>query len=155
MDPQKPISFTRHLEPDVGARPRAWTGPARPEPAEAERQRRLQIVIADQKRRAFIEAGLDTRQPPEYRGRVFDHADRDGVHPSAFPPMRWEPQGPLSDEFIAFQNYATQTPETHPAYFCPSCTIRANSRSGARCGRCQVAAETTAPTSRQLALPTE
>jgi hypothetical protein len=107
--------------------------------AEAKQRRRedrVQIAREDAARRAFIEAGLDLRQPPEYRGHVFDHADAHGVHPSAFPPYRDEPQGPLTDAFVAFQNYATQTPETHPHYFCVQCRIRQNARDGGRCGRC-------------------
>ena len=91
---------------------------------------------ADADRRARIEAGNDLRQPPEYRGVVFEHADATGVHPSAFPPYRDDPQGPLTDAFIAFQAYATQTPETDPDYFCVQCRVRQNARVGGRCGRC-------------------
>jgi hypothetical protein len=90
----------------------------------------------DAEKRAWIEAGNDLRQPPEYRGTVFDHADHAGVHPSPFPPYRDELQGPLSEAFVDFQNYATQTPETHPRYFCVQCKIRHNARDGGRCGRC-------------------
>lgn len=100
------------------------------------RARALAIAVADRKKRLYIEAGLDHRQPPEYRGRAFDHADRDGVHPSAFPPMRNGPQDGLSEEFIAFQAYNQTRIETHPDYYCPRCKIRYNARDGALCGPC-------------------
>jgi hypothetical protein len=50
--------------------------------------------------------------------------------------MRDGTGGELTDEFIAFQEYATQTPETHPEYFCVQCKVRQNARPGGRCGRC-------------------
>lgn len=120
---------------------RTWTGNGRkpwtPEDREqAERSRKLQRAMEDERKRAWIEAGNDTRQPEEYRGRVFDHADADGVHPTAFPPLRWGNQEPLSEEFIEFQAHNGTTYLTHPEYYCVACRIRYNAREGGMCGPC-------------------
>lgn len=143
-DDQPPISFIEHLHPpDVNyqvlpERPpaRRWI-PTEEQRQQRERERRAQLAEADRKKRAWIEDGNETRQPPEYRGQVFDVADRDGVHPTAFPPLRGSPQEGLSDEFIAFQAHNQVTYATHPDYYCPVCTIRYNDRPGNRCGPCQ------------------
>jgi len=136
------ISFTEHLEPDeaeILSLPefRAARQAARDARlAQERRERRAQRAEADRKKREWIEQGNETRQPEEYRGHVWDTPDRDGVHPTAFPPYRDEPQGSLSDAFIAFQNHNATRYETHPQYYCVECTIRYNTRDGGRCGPC-------------------
>jgi hypothetical protein len=123
--------------PDEPDAPRARARRPDPEQAErAERERRVQRALEDDEKRALIEDGADPRQPPEYRGHVFDHADSDGVHPTAFPPLRWGPQDGLSDEFIAFQSYNGTTYEKNPEYYCVRCRIRYNARAGGLCGPC-------------------
>lgn len=104
--------------------------------AEAERERLALRAEEDRKKRAWIEAGNDLRQPPEYRGRVYDTADRDGVHPTSFPPMRDAAGGELTDEFIAFQAHNQLTYEKDPEHYCVECTIRFSARPGGRCGPC-------------------
>lgn len=101
-----------------------------------ERERRALMIEADRQKKAWIQEGNETRQPPEYRGQVFDVADRDGVHPTAFPPLRDAPQEGLSDAFIDFQNHNQTRYETHPQYYCVECKIRYNARDGGRCGPC-------------------
>jgi hypothetical protein len=108
--------------PDTGAAPGTTLPDAPPRrgrpdrpPRDAEqeeRERKVRRVIEDDAKRARIEAGEDHRQPPEYRGHVFEHADADGVHPTAFPPLRWGPQEPLSDEFIKTGCRLLQHPES-------------------------------------------
>lgn|SRR5262245_2853717 len=103
---------------------------------QAEAERRVQRLWEDAEQRAWIEAGNDERQPEEYRGRVFDHADNEGVHPSSFPPYRWDPQEGLCEEFIAFQAHNQTTYEKNPRYYCVRCRIRYNARDGGMCGPC-------------------
>lgn len=93
-----------------------------------------QRAVEDAEKRAWIAEGHDLRQPPEYRGRVYDVPDRDGVHPTAFPPLREGTE--LTEEFIAFQAYNQTRYETHPQYYCVDCKIRYNARDGGRCGPC-------------------
>lgn len=104
--------------------------------AQRERERLAQIAEEDRKKRAFIASGQDTRQPPEYRGIVYDVGTRDGVRPTAFPDYRDEPQGPLSEAFIAFQAHNGTTYATHPEYYCVVCHIRYNARPQGLCGPC-------------------
>jgi hypothetical protein len=140
-DARQPISFVDHLDPPDQPWSPPSESPRRYRPTEEmreqlARERKLQRAMEDDRTRAWIEAGNETRQPPEYRGRVFDHADSDGVHPTAFPPLRWGPQDSLSEEFVAFQAYNGTTVETHPHYYCVTCRIRYNARDGGRCGPC-------------------
>lgn len=95
-----------------------------------------QRAVQDAEKRAWIADGNELRQPPEYRGRVYDVPDRDGVHPTAFPPLREGAGAELSDEFIAFQAHNQTRYETHPQYYCVDCKIRYNARDGGRCGPC-------------------
>jgi hypothetical protein len=95
-----------------------------------------ETALRRQRKRKHIEDGLEERQPPEYRGRVFEYADRDGMEPSAFPPYRWGPQEGLSEEFLAFRAQTSPTFATHPQYYCPRCRWRYNARDGALCGPC-------------------
>lgn len=134
------VSFTDHLDrddpislPEVRAARLHARALAR-EKQEAER--RAQLVEEDRRKRAYIQAGLETRQPPEYRGTVWDVGTRDGVRPTAFPPLRDAPQEGLSDAFIAFQAHNQTRYETHPNYYCVQCKIRYNARDGGRCGPC-------------------
>lgn len=147
-DPEPPISFTDHLDPpddqhllegpELLALEQAGIRRANREALrrQKERERLAQRAEEDARKRAWIEDGNETRQPPEYRGYVFDVPDRDGVHPTAFPPLREGAGGELSDEFIAFQAYNQTRYETHPQYYCPRCRIRYNARDGALCGPC-------------------
>jgi hypothetical protein len=140
--PDRPISFTDHLDPpDHLAELAAEQARVRRQNQVAQQRQRerewaAQRADADARKRAWIEGGNETRQPPEYRGRVFDVADRDGVHPTAFPPLRTSPQEGLSEEFIAFQAYNQTSYRTHPHYYCVRCTIRYNARDGGLCGPC-------------------
>jgi hypothetical protein len=133
-------SFTDHLDPDdIISLPevRSARALARTRAREQqERERRALLAEADRAKRAWIEAGNEMRQPPEYRGRVWETADRDGVHPTAFPPMRPNAQEPPSEEFLAFQAHNQTRYETHPQYYCVECKIRYNARDGGRCGPC-------------------
>lgn len=141
-EPKKPISFTAHLEVDLWEERADARRLARER--EVEQRERVQKALRadeDARKRAWIEAGHETRQPPEYRGRVFDHADRDGVHPTAFPPLRNSPQDSLSDEFIAFQAYNQTTFASHPRYYCVRCQARYNARDGGLCGPCIAATD--------------
>jgi len=141
-EPKKPISFTAHLEDDL--REELAVSRRQRRETEVEQRERLQKALRadeDARKRAWIEAGHETRQPPEYRGRVFDHADRDGVHPTAFPPLRNSPQDSLSDEFIAFQAYNQTRYRSHPQYYCVRCTWRYNARDGGLCGPCIAATD--------------
>jgi len=104
-----------------------WT---REERERRERERRVIRALEDQRRARWIASGADIRQPPEYRGRVFDTADHDGVHPTPFPPLRDEVGGELTDEFIAFQAHNQTRYATHPEYYCVRCHIRYNARDG-------------------------
>lgn len=110
-------------------------------------ERRVLGAIDDVAKRAWIEAGCEERQPPEYRGQVWEVADRDGVHPTAFPPLRESAGGELSEEFIDFQRYNQTRYETHPHYYCVRCQIRYNARDGGMCGPClgETQSETQSP----------
>jgi hypothetical protein len=136
------ISFTDHLEPpddEVLSLPevRAARLHARERAREKlEAERRAQMVEEDRRKRASIQAGEETRQPPEYRGVVWDVGTRDGFRPTAFPPLRDAPQEGLSDAFIAFQAHNQTSYATHPQYYCVDCKIRYNARDGGRCGPC-------------------
>lgn len=148
--PEPPISFTDHLDPpddsdllddprveSLGTYQRGIRQQARDVLRQARQRERLaQRALEDQEKRAWIEAGNEIRQPPEYRGRVFSTADRDGVHPTAYPPLRESAGGELTDEFIAFQAHNQVRYETHPEYYCVACKIRYNARDGGMCGPC-------------------
>jgi len=164
--PSKPISFVDHLDPpdqpfsevpsrwrpgERGPSVRGPQGPTAEMREQVERDRKLKRAIEDEKKRAWIEAGNELRQPPEYRGRVFEHVDHDGVHPTAFPPLRWGPQEGLSDEYIAFQDWNQTRYETHPDSYCVACTIRYNARPGGKCGPC-IGAEAKAKEAKALPL---
>lgn len=101
-----------------------------------ERERLARRAIEDAAKRAWIAGGNEVHQPPEYRGVVFEHADRDGVHPTAYPPLRESVGGELSAEFIAFQAHNQTRIATHPQYYCGRCRIRYNARDGGLCGPC-------------------
>jgi hypothetical protein len=96
----------------------------RQEKREREELERQYIFNAQQaRRRMWIENGMDKRQPPEYRGHVFERVSKEGRHFEATPEMRADHD--LTDEFIAFQNYQGQrVREEHPEYYCEECHER-------------------------------
>jgi hypothetical protein len=66
--------------------------------------------------------GLDELVPPEYRGRTWDYATPTGVVASRFPPIRDDPQGPVTQEFQDFQMHGGRvTRQNHPEYYCVTC----------------------------------
>jgi hypothetical protein len=91
------------------------------ERARADLEKRLVFNSQQQKRKHQIEMFGDPRQPPEYRGKVFERASRDGIHYDATPDMR-DASHELTTEFIDFQNYnSARIRAAHPEYYCEEC----------------------------------
>lgn len=63
---------------------------------------------------------LDPRVPKEYRGRTWPHVTvRDGVIELRVPPIRDDPQGPLTEAFSDFRlHHVTMMPIRHPEWYC-------------------------------------
>lgn len=63
--------------------------------------------------------------PPEYVGRTWTYQTSNGPVECRFPPMRDDPQGPVTQEFQDFQMHGGRvTRANHPEYYCVECRAR-------------------------------
>jgi hypothetical protein len=78
------------------------------------------------------------RQPPEYAGRLWEHATNEGVIMLPCPPMRFDTQMPPIAEFTDFQMHQSTrfNGQQHPEWFCQECGIHPISLGGRRCAWC-------------------
>lgn len=89
------------------------------------REDQIRFKREDEERVRRIREEGDPRQPPEYRGQVWDHPTSMGVMHTATPPLRDDPQAPPTEAFIDFQRYAGERNRAdNPDDYCVECRIR-------------------------------
>lgn len=81
----------------------------------------------------------DPNRPPEYAGRTWPMATKQGVVQSPYPPLRNDPAS-LTDEFMDFRFYHSNQP-TDPQYLCARCKIWQVITPGNWCVRCVAPAQ--------------